>query len=647
MAPGDSDNNPVLSDAGDCSDIDRNAQDQILLTALQELLVPLVQTVVEKKVVMDFKGPEAMNLITALKKFVSNIVGDALHAQKAHRNIQIEKNHIQNDDAAETTNITQFEDVYNQQMTISNAPPTPIETKDGILHKMLLIGLQEHVSNKMPIRLLLIEPHESYLQISLIDRGEIYAHLEHSVKGKNHAHREIRYTLDTTEEYIERLVKSYAKYAILSHTWLRGTPGEITYSQWNKGVLDPKTAGYDKLASFCRTAWNDYGITLAWMDTVCINKDSSSELDESIRSMYAWYERANICIVYLSETTTVSEIPNDSWFTRGWTLQELLAPKFIKFYSSAWTQLDRTGYNDRFYLQTSIEQATTISFKEIEDTDSAPFSRRMQWAASRKVTREEDMAYSLMGIFGVSISIAYGEGADRSFYRLLEEIMRSHPHSMLDLFNWASDCLQVHHHTSLLPSTPQQYIHRSTKISLHYDLPRDPITLTPRGICIPVILMPGISIDPQDPQSKSFGDYSAIVEVSWPEKIDHVPATYYLLHKDISEPDRGYIPRQRAQLTFAVFNIARRKSLMGAELAPGIHLPKTCIAVVLKCNEDAGKVTGLQQHWKMRIPTMKPVVFELKSDSNMEKEYLHKEYGFSIPVDHLTRHGMQLISTYL
>ncbi|KAF9473352.1 hypothetical protein BDN70DRAFT_765077, partial [Pholiota conissans] len=184
-------------------------------------------------------------------------------------------------------------------------------------------------------------------------------------------------------------------------------------------------AGYDKLASFCSTAWRDYGITLAWMDTICINKDSSSELDESIRSMYAWYERAYVCIVYLAETIHAWEIPQDSWFTRGWTLQEFIAPHRLKFYGSNWKCLTDHWDNDKeyFLILRLIEERTNISYAELVSVATVPMSRRMQWAASREVTREEDMAYSLMGIFNVSISIAYGEGAHRAFLRLLEEIM--------------------------------------------------------------------------------------------------------------------------------------------------------------------------------------------------------------------------------
>ncbi|KAF9473346.1 hypothetical protein BDN70DRAFT_817383, partial [Pholiota conissans] len=290
----------------------------------------------------------------------------------------------------------------------------------------------------MPIRLLLIEPHDSYLQISLIERGAIYAHLANIVKGLSIPVNSISSQHITDDKFIESTIKSHAKYAILSHKWLRGTPGEITYDHWNKGLLDSESDGYQKLAGFCRSAWNDHGITLAWMDTICINKDSGSELDESIRSMYAWYERAEICIVYLSETKMIMDIEDDTWFTRGWTLQELLAPKAFKFYNCEWIQLAQ-GPNDKENsdILGIIQRKTTISHMELMNITIIPFSRRMEWAARRKVTREEDMAYSLMGIFNVSISIAYGEGADRAFRRLLEGIMKTAPSGAMDLFNWA------------------------------------------------------------------------------------------------------------------------------------------------------------------------------------------------------------------
>ncbi|KAF9482100.1 hypothetical protein BDN70DRAFT_802287, partial [Pholiota conissans] len=226
--------------------------------------------------------------------------------------------------------------------------------------------------------------------------------------------------METDEEAISRLLPKYVGYAILSHTWLRTSPGEVTYGDWNKGLFRTMDLGYQKLAHFCR-----YGVALAWMDTVCINKDSSSELDESIRSMYDWYKRAKICIVLLAESRSIADIRNDGWFTRGWTLQELFAPNAIKFYTRDWKCFapDSTSDKANENIVRQIEMATGITKDELRRIHNAPISRRMQLAAPRKVTREEDTAYSLMGLFDVSISIAYGEGAERAFSRLVQAIL--------------------------------------------------------------------------------------------------------------------------------------------------------------------------------------------------------------------------------
>ncbi|KAF9480768.1 hypothetical protein BDN70DRAFT_594922 [Pholiota conissans] len=633
-------NPSTRSNMGDDTDRDANTQDQILLKALQEFIVPLVQTVVDPTgaKAMDFTGAEAINLITALKNFVSSVAGRTVHVEDAPRRIQIQKNEEENADTT-TELITRFD----KDLSLSRIPPG-VALFDTGFYKKLLNGLRQHVSNKMPIRLLLIEPRDSYLQISLIDRGGIYAHLENVIR-RAPIERNGDTSYQTDEEFIESTIQSYAKYAILSHTWLRGTPGEITYDLWTKGPLDLKSAGYKKLAGLCRTVWKEYGLTLAWMDTICINKDSSSELDESIRSMYAWYERAGICIAYLSETHTTTHIPDDTWFTRGWTLQELIAPKKLKFYSAEWNRLAQDHNDDKKdpVILGFIKQATTLSSEELTGKQDVSLSRRMQWATSREVTREEDMAYSLMGIFNVSISIAYGEGGSRAFLRLLEEIMKSCSGSM-DLFNWAGSAFG-NGTTGLLPPSPKYYLHRSTDPAIRLDditLDR-PLTLTPRGINVSVVLIPGISIGPgsQDSQQQWLGDYGAIVEVLWPPKYDNIPTTFCLLHKSVSKQD-GYSDgssswdKPWAQLTFVVLNTWNGKvhSIPGGSRTPSIHFPTMLMAVVLNRAES---------FW-VRIPTMKPVIFELKYH-NTDKINLID--GHDIPTDQLERHGMDAVSFYL
>ncbi|KAF9483069.1 hypothetical protein BDN70DRAFT_963819, partial [Pholiota conissans] len=132
--------------------------------------------------------------------------------------------------------------------------------------------------------------------------------------------------------------------------------------------------------------------------------------------MYNWYEGASLCIAYLAETTSLSDMHNDPWFTRGWTLQELLAPRHIKFYGQDWTQLTKFSNDKKNYdVQHQIELATTITSNELESHLLTRISRRMQWAARRRVTRAKDMVYSLTGIFDVDMSIACAKAAKLRF----------------------------------------------------------------------------------------------------------------------------------------------------------------------------------------------------------------------------------------
>ncbi|KAG8828915.1 hypothetical protein FRC17_007346, partial [Serendipita sp. 399] len=204
-------------------------------------------------------------------------------------------------------------------------------------------------------------------------------------------------------------------------------------------------SGLNKLEHFLKKS-ADRQCKYAWIDTICINKESSTELDESIRSMFAWYRDSHICIVHLSETNSRFDLDQDPWFKRGWTLQELLAPRRLAFYSQDWNQITR---ND--CIKHSVEQENQGKSEErlwseiaiitgIEAEDLHNFTpglydikKRMGWASSRKTTRIEDMAYCLIGIFDVDLSIAYGE-RERAFYRLQVEILQNC--ADMGLFDW-------------------------------------------------------------------------------------------------------------------------------------------------------------------------------------------------------------------
>lgn len=130
-------------------------------------------------------------------------------------------------------------------------------------------------------------------------------------------------------------MKTWAAYAILSHRWGNREPTIQDVTATNKNAWGSSGPSFQKLEAFCRAA-ADCGLTFAWSDTCCIDKQSSLELDESIRSIYRWYSKAEGCIFHLAQTSSLQDLRDDEWFIPGWTLQELLAPRKLKFYLKGW-----------------------------------------------------------------------------------------------------------------------------------------------------------------------------------------------------------------------------------------------------------------------------------------------------------------------
>ncbi|EDO04154.1 hypothetical protein SS1G_06637 [Sclerotinia sclerotiorum 1980 UF-70] len=214
------------------------------------------------------------------------------------------------------------------------------------------------------------------------------------------------------------------QFAVLKKIWR-----EVNFEDINSGNGKAKT-GYEKL-QFCGKQAACDNINYFWVDTCCIKKTSDPELSESLNSMFRWYRKARKCYVYLSDVEVVQngvEQPQSvwegrfrasQWFTRGWTLQELLAPISIEFFSR-----DCCRLGDRESLKLIIHEITGIAIEALQGVPLSKFSviDRMKWAENRISTREEDAAYSLLGIFGVSMSVIYGEGKDKAFRRLNREI---------------------------------------------------------------------------------------------------------------------------------------------------------------------------------------------------------------------------------
>lgn len=216
-------------------------------------------------------------------------------------------------------------------------------------------------------------------------------------------------------------------YAILSHTWGPDNE-EVTFDDISNATGEHK-AGYEKIW-FCGDQARQDGLHYFWIDTCCIDKTNKAELSRSINSMYLWYRNAARCYVYLhdvsitkrdedSRDTWKTDFPKSRWFTRGWTLQELLAPASVEFFSS-----DRRRLGDRRSLQQQIHKATNIPHSALEGNPLSEFSvsERMSWIEHRETKLEEDRAYSLLGIFGVRISPLYSEGKVDAFKRLHDEI---------------------------------------------------------------------------------------------------------------------------------------------------------------------------------------------------------------------------------
>lgn len=249
--------------------------------------------------------------------------------------------------------------------------------------------------------------------------------------------------IDTSNLKLKEIIELQdCKYAILSHTW---EEDEVDFQEM-KAEPRPTSlltkAGYLKIKKTCEVA-REKGYSYAWVDTCCIDKASSAALSEAINSMYDWYKESSICLAYLSdlpannfehaESMTADFMKDCKWFRRGWTLQELVAPEELDFYDQDWR-----FRGSKKILRHELSDITGIDVDVLEDSEllpTIPVGRRMSWAAARKTTRVEDIAYCLLGIFGVNMPMIYGENKN-AFLRLQEEIAKST--NDLTLFAWTS-----------------------------------------------------------------------------------------------------------------------------------------------------------------------------------------------------------------
>lgn len=256
----------------------------------------------------------------------------------------------------------------------------------------------------------------------------------------------------TTLELEEFYDYQIPDYAILSHRW-GAVNEEVSYNDYISG-RKRTTAGYAKIVNLCQLAHRK-GLAYCWIDTCCIDKSSSSELSEAINSMYSWYQRAQICFAYLADISDVSELAQSDWFSRGWTLQELIAPGDVVFRNRDWDWIgNRYGLRQEIASITGIDQALLEGERCLDWYSNAQI---MSWAAHRTTSRREDEAYCLLGLFRVNMPLLYGEGSD-AFRRLQETIMTRMEDNSLFLWGCeASEHSDQIGHSSILAPSPRQF----------------------------------------------------------------------------------------------------------------------------------------------------------------------------------------------
>ena len=220
--------------------------------------------------------------------------------------------------------------------------------------------------------------------------------------------------------------------------------------------------GYKKIVDTCEQAEKD-GYEWVWVDTCCIDKRSSAELSEAINSMYRWYANAKICYAYLHDVDG-SYFPtkednrkyqkSNGWpecFSRGWTLQEMIAPRNLQFFNKNWQPIgDKTGLAQDLRLITKVPQHILTDGLE---GNRPCVAQIISWAAYRTTMRVEDRAYSLMGLLDVNMPMLYGEGK-KAFQRLQLEIIRLSNDQSIFAWGVGSSSVRI---SSILADDPNDF----------------------------------------------------------------------------------------------------------------------------------------------------------------------------------------------
>ncbi|KAI1088529.1 heterokaryon incompatibility protein-domain-containing protein [Rostrohypoxylon terebratum] len=257
----------------------------------------------------------------------------------------------------------------------------------------------------------------------------------------------------------ERHGTAVEPYAILSHRWL-APEHEITFQDVEQGFLwseriFTRRKGFYKFDQCCQQALRD-GFNYVWIDTCCIDKSSSAELQENINSMYRYYENSQKCY--------------------------LIAPRQVDFFDREWKFIG--GKNDVLDTLSDITGIDRALFTQDRRLEMYPVAQRMSWASHRKATKDEDLAYSLLGLFDVNMPMLYGEGGSKAFLRLQEEIIKSSDDQ--SIFAWKD----LKGPCGLLAWSPEAFHGCGNIERLYPHTSNGPFSTTNKGISITLDLIP-------------------------------------------------------------------------------------------------------------------------------------------------------------
>lgn len=304
--------------------------------------------------------------------------------------------------------------------------------------------------------------------------------------------------INTTTLELEFFVNpEKASYAILSHTW---GDEEVLFQEFRNPDRKNSKYGFTKIVRTCEIA-RQQGLRYAWVDTCCIDKSSSAELSEAINSMFAWYKNSAVCLAHLED------FPGDvffeqglarcRWLSRGWTLQELIAPQHVEFYDQTWTKratkLDSTKLLAK---ETGVNERVLADCAHLAHLSVA---QRMSWVSRRQTTRAEDIAYCMLGMFDIHMPLIYGEG-DKAFMRLQEEIAKQT--CDLSLFAWTAPppepSSDSHNYRGIFAKSPGEFVDCHRMGSGNRIVPHKEFTITNRGLRIEATLIKLVEASPDD-----------------------------------------------------------------------------------------------------------------------------------------------------